>query len=190
MDIRFDCPRCGQNLAVEKKGARVIVDCPNCKEQIEIPRASTASPPQPPSASVVTTRQIALPTAPELRYWLGREGNVRAPYTFEILLVMWARKELRLTDRLCVQSTESWTEVANVMKSLEEAAHSQSEQSRNPPGLPGIMLLSALLPIIGLIMGIVWLSQPRFRSAGGQVLFIAIVFGFIWFLFLLAWSTG
>jgi uncharacterized membrane protein YdbT with pleckstrin-like domain len=47
MDIRFDCPRCGQNLAVEAKGAGMIVNCPSCKEQIEIPRASTAPPPQP-----------------------------------------------------------------------------------------------------------------------------------------------
>jgi len=42
MDIRFNSPRCDQNLSVEAKGAGMIVDCPNCKEQIEIPR-STAS---------------------------------------------------------------------------------------------------------------------------------------------------
>jgi hypothetical protein len=74
------------------------------------------------------------------------------------------------------------------MKLLEHAAESRPEQRQNPPGLPGIMLLSALLPIIGLVMGIVWLSQPRFRSAGGAVLAVGIAFGFIWFLFL--WSTG
>jgi len=42
MDIRFNCPRCDQRLAVEEKGAGMIVNCPNCKGEIEIPR-STAS---------------------------------------------------------------------------------------------------------------------------------------------------
>jgi transcription elongation factor Elf1 len=43
MDICFNCPRCGENLAVESKGAGMILNCPTCKEQIEIPHASTAS---------------------------------------------------------------------------------------------------------------------------------------------------
>jgi DNA-directed RNA polymerase subunit RPC12/RpoP len=36
-DIRFNCPRCGQHLAVEQKGAGTAVNCPSCNEQIEIP---------------------------------------------------------------------------------------------------------------------------------------------------------
>ena len=55
MDIRFNCPRCGQNLSVEEKGAGMIVNCPNCKEPIEIPR-STAPPPAP-KLSIPTIRQ-------------------------------------------------------------------------------------------------------------------------------------
>jgi hypothetical protein len=42
MDIRFNCPRCGQNLSVEERGAGMLVNCPNCQEQIEIPRNATA----------------------------------------------------------------------------------------------------------------------------------------------------
>jgi len=38
MDIQFKCPRCGQKLCVEESGAGMIVDCPACKGQIEIPR--------------------------------------------------------------------------------------------------------------------------------------------------------
>jgi len=43
-DIRFNCPRCGQHLCVEERGAGVAVNCPSCNEQIEIPRSSTAPP--------------------------------------------------------------------------------------------------------------------------------------------------
>ena len=47
-DIRFNCPRCGQHLCVEERGAGRPVNCPNCNEQIEIPRSSTAPPTPPP----------------------------------------------------------------------------------------------------------------------------------------------
>jgi DNA-directed RNA polymerase subunit RPC12/RpoP len=41
MDIRFKCPRCSQKLSVDEEGAGMIVNCPNCNGQIEIPRCST-----------------------------------------------------------------------------------------------------------------------------------------------------
>jgi len=50
-DILFNCPRCGQHLAVEQRGAEIAVNCPGCNEQIEIPRriapltATTQPPP-------------------------------------------------------------------------------------------------------------------------------------------------
>ena len=43
-DIRFNCPRCGQHLCVEERGAGMAVNCPSCNEQIEIPRNSNAPP--------------------------------------------------------------------------------------------------------------------------------------------------
>jgi hypothetical protein len=48
MDICFNCPRCGQHLAVEEGGAGMIVNCPSCKGEIEIPH-STSQPPVPPT---------------------------------------------------------------------------------------------------------------------------------------------
>lgn len=46
-DIRFNCPRCGQHLSVEKRGAGTAVNCPNCNEQIEIPGSTVPPLPQP-----------------------------------------------------------------------------------------------------------------------------------------------
>lgn len=48
-DIHFNCPRCGQHLAVETRGAGMAVSCPGCNEQIEIP--SSTAPPLPPSVT-------------------------------------------------------------------------------------------------------------------------------------------
>lgn len=42
VDITFDCPRCGQRLAVEQREAGVSVKCPSCNEQIEIPGSGAA----------------------------------------------------------------------------------------------------------------------------------------------------
>src|SRR5262249_60534549 len=39
-DITFNCPRCGQHLAVEQRGTGMSVNCPSCNNQIEIPRSS------------------------------------------------------------------------------------------------------------------------------------------------------
>jgi len=48
MDIVFDCPRCGQHLSVEERGAGILVNCPGCQEQIEIPRSTGSQPPKVP----------------------------------------------------------------------------------------------------------------------------------------------
>jgi len=174
----------------------MIVNCPSCKGQIEIPHVTP--PPPAPKLSVPakdssnqTKARLSAPAIPaladfpvtaasEAQYWLEREGSVRGPYSFEILAIMWARKELRLTDHLRKDGTESWIEVTRVVKSLDKAAHAQSDKSRNPPSFGFVIFLSALLPIIGLIMGGVWLSQPRFRSAGGALLAISVIFMLIW----------
>lgn len=111
----------------------------------------------------------------QTQYWLEREGNVRGPYSFEILILMWSRKELRLTDRLCKHGAETWTEVARIAKSLERAERSQRRKSDNPASFDVVFILTILLPIVGLIAGIVWLTNPRYRGSGGAILTIAVV---------------
>ena len=108
-------------------------------------------------------------TAPEAQYWLERDGNVRGPYSFEILTMMWARKELRLIDRLRKEGTENWIEVTSVVKSLDQAAQAQSDKPQNPPSFGLIIFLSALLPIIG--------ARRNERHQNVDALFICDYFG-------------
>src|SRR6266513_1228546 len=57
MDIRFNCPRCGQHLSVEGIGAGMLVNCPSCKEQIESPHSTVPPPPVPVPAMPQATAQ-------------------------------------------------------------------------------------------------------------------------------------
>jgi ribosomal protein S27E len=47
MDIVFDCPHCGQELAVDSSGAGSEIECPSCGETIIIPAESTKVPTTP-----------------------------------------------------------------------------------------------------------------------------------------------
>jgi DNA-directed RNA polymerase subunit RPC12/RpoP len=41
MDLIFNCPKCGQELAVDATGAGEEIDCPNCSETIRIPEPNS-----------------------------------------------------------------------------------------------------------------------------------------------------
>ncbi|MGA2801815.1 MAG: hypothetical protein ABSE97_05535 [Verrucomicrobiota bacterium] len=57
MDIIFDCPKCGQELAVDGAGAGTEIECPSCSETITIPQEST----KPASGGTIITGQPSNP---------------------------------------------------------------------------------------------------------------------------------
>jgi len=59
MDIIFDCPKCGQELAVDSAGAGTEIECPSCSETITIPQEST----KPASGGTIITGQPTNPIA-------------------------------------------------------------------------------------------------------------------------------
>ena len=36
-DIVFDCPYCEKNLAIDYRGAGLIITCPDCKSKVQVP---------------------------------------------------------------------------------------------------------------------------------------------------------
>ncbi len=54
-DIKFNCPRCGQHLAVPTSGANLTVACPNCGQAIVVPPLA---------------RKVAGPEKPKRALWL------------------------------------------------------------------------------------------------------------------------
>jgi len=51
MDIIFNCPKCEQELAVDKAGAGSEINCPSCSEKIVIPHSAA-----PPSSGALPIR--------------------------------------------------------------------------------------------------------------------------------------
>jgi cytohesin len=57
-DIKFNCPQCGQHLAVDAPGAGLTVACPKCGQSIIVP-------------SVAVPQAVATPNSPpKIRWWL------------------------------------------------------------------------------------------------------------------------
>ena len=35
--IIFDCPHCGKSLAIDERGAGLVITCPDCSQQVQVP---------------------------------------------------------------------------------------------------------------------------------------------------------
>lgn len=36
-DIAFDCPHCGKSLAIDMRGAGLMIHCPECRQVVQVP---------------------------------------------------------------------------------------------------------------------------------------------------------
>jgi predicted RNA-binding Zn-ribbon protein involved in translation (DUF1610 family) len=36
-DIIFECPQCGKSLAIDPRGIGLVISCPDCQTQVEVP---------------------------------------------------------------------------------------------------------------------------------------------------------
>ena len=36
-DIVFDCPHCGKSLAIDTRGAGLMINCPECEQDVQVP---------------------------------------------------------------------------------------------------------------------------------------------------------
>jgi DNA-directed RNA polymerase subunit RPC12/RpoP len=46
MDITFECPHCGQSVAIDEAGAGLQIDCPRCRSPLTVPRPLPENAPQ------------------------------------------------------------------------------------------------------------------------------------------------
>ena len=65
-------------------------------------------------------------------YWLAKGQNVTGPYSFDIILLMWERNEINITDHICKNGTETWTEVSRLISLLENATSSKTKPQSDP----------------------------------------------------------
>jgi len=41
-DLFFTCPHCGKNMAIEKRGMGLTIQCPDCRGLVKVPKLSEA----------------------------------------------------------------------------------------------------------------------------------------------------
>jgi len=69
MDIKFNCPKCGQHIAADEVAAGMTVACPNCRQAFIVPaHAPTKSPD--PSLSKQSALRPAEKAAPRPKIWV------------------------------------------------------------------------------------------------------------------------
>lgn len=51
-DVVFECPVCGKSLAIDRRGAGLLIVCPDCREQIQVPIPPDDGSPTPSSIAV------------------------------------------------------------------------------------------------------------------------------------------
>lgn len=61
-DLFFDCPRCGKSLGIDRKGAGLIVKCPDCGQRMQVPVPSMEEEPMAGATSTADYTQVANPT--------------------------------------------------------------------------------------------------------------------------------
>jgi hypothetical protein len=111
MDIRFNCPRCDQHISVEERGAGMLVNCPSCKEQIEIPRG-TGPPPAP---------KLSIPTMPVKRGINARALLIIGGIIFFVFVLMIATQHEN-SPSTPVKAQAALTRSAVVITNLDDFA--------------------------------------------------------------------
>jgi transcription elongation factor Elf1 len=100
MDIRFNCPRCGQHLSVEKRGAGMLVNCPSCNGQIQIPLGTA---PQAPNVSVPATPMV---------FYVAREGAEIGQFSEEEFRHNIRMGNIKPEDDYWTQGMDDWRSVS------------------------------------------------------------------------------
>lgn len=61
-DLFFDCPQCGKSLGIDRKGAGLIVTCPDCGQRMQVPVPAMDEEAGTGATSTVDYTQVANPT--------------------------------------------------------------------------------------------------------------------------------
>jgi DNA-directed RNA polymerase subunit RPC12/RpoP len=100
VDIRFNCPRCGQHLSVEERGAGMLVNCPSCKGQIQIPLGTA---PEAPNISVPATPMV---------FHVAREGAEIGQFSEEQFRHNIRVGKIKPGDHYWTEGMDDWRSVS------------------------------------------------------------------------------
>jgi DNA-directed RNA polymerase subunit RPC12/RpoP len=177
VDIVFNCDACEQSIAIDEAGAGSVVECPKCRARVLVPNKST--PTTTPSPLVSKQCPFCAETikaeAIVCRY-CGRDlVEKRLAEAVARKVQGPAKSDVPRSDdpEWAVELSQANTPARRTER--VRVAGDVAGGSVNPPSFGVIVVLTILLPIIGLIAGIVWLCNPKYRGAGGAILAVALV---------------
>src|ERR1700728_3883787 len=76
-EIKFECPKCGQDLSVERSGAGMTANCPICDHPVTVPSDRDIS--QDEFGQIVRRRESGI-TQPALRGHPSPSGSMRITF--------------------------------------------------------------------------------------------------------------
>ncbi len=119
-------------------------------------------------------RKSRNPPADAICYLL-RGDQQHGPYSTAQIRNMWAAGQITVDTLYWFEGLSDWFPARNFCERNTLAPEANSEQTKNPDSFGLVVVLTILLPIVGLIAGIAWLCDPKQRSAGGSILAIALI---------------
>lgn len=99
-DIVFECPQCGKSLAIDARGAGLIVRCPQCQAEIRVPGEPPEAEPEDvqtddeASAAMDETVESLQQTVSRLNHMLAAEAERRQRIVAELELIQAALDRL------------------------------------------------------------------------------------------------
>ena len=104
-------------------------------------------------------------------------GQQHGPYMPQQIQTMWGAGTLTADTSVFPAGYPDWMPISDFLTRLQprNAPSEDNSQTKNPDSFAVIVVLTVLLPIVGLVAGIIWLCDPKQRSAGGSILAIALI---------------
>lgn len=101
----------------------------------------------------------------ELKYWIVRDTKEMGPYTFDVLLKLWTKGELQITDKVRSDGSEVLNDVSRMVPALERAASSDPEKTGKTWAVAGTIL--ATLGVVLLVWAYVRANSVESALVGG-----------------------
>jgi hypothetical protein len=126
MELKFECPTCGQHISATPAQIGVTAPCPNCKTAVTVPNPSTLSPSLPPSPQPQSPPAANTATARKRRKseFLGKGASrpmlIIGIIALVALLIFAASQHSSSPGKPPVKAQAALTRSAVVIKNLDD----------------------------------------------------------------------
>jgi len=113
VDLNFDCPLCGKNISIDSRGAGLMITCPDCQREIQVPVPVAED--EDAAPAVV---EEADPRVQALQSELAEADNRRERLAAELEA---AQKRLGLLERSAAEQRERFEQISAELVVIQNA---------------------------------------------------------------------